>query len=326
MQRFTLKHIEEANEVLHGIGLNVAGQQIEAGGRLGAQLSANQVAGGHIKFLSLHFDRRVHFIGDAMPGYVPFAVMRSGDSYYHGAASFGNDLCGFCNRVRSNTDVHWVGTMEIIYVPNLQIHYYFEQCGAHRALERMERFNNRPFFSTADSVAKKEYLRMHRLGLQGKIECDEQIMDMLLIIMNDQQGLNNPEFESMDFDRATVQAVVQAIRENSRERKKPLQLIDLLGLDAVTVQDTKLKKLMKANLHGLNALNYQKFCRLQELYLSLRAGEFGTVKEAIAAHRFRGFSIYGDFANFFGATPAEVLESAPVCIERYQTSEIGAVA
>ena len=326
MQRFTPQHIEEANEVLQGVGLNVAGQQIEAGGDLGAQLSANQVAGGHIKFLSLHMERRVHFIGDAMPGHVPFAVMRRGDSFYHGQASFGHDLCGFCSRVRTNTDVHWVGTMEIIYVPNLQLHYYLEQCGAHAALERIQRFNNRPFFSTKNSLDKREFLRMHRLGLEGKIDCDEQIMDMLLIILNDPLGINNPDFEVVDFDRSTVQAVIAAIRDNSRQRKKPLQLIDLLGLEAVTVQDTKLKKLMKGHLHGLSALNYQKFCRMQELYLSLQAGEFATVKEAIAAHRFRGFSIYADFANFYGRTPAEVLDLAPKCSEPDQTSEIGAAA
>lgn len=305
MQRFTPKHIEDVNEVLHGVGLNVYGQQLEAAPKLGAELIANQTPGGQIKFLTLHFETRVHFMGDVMPGHIPFAVMRTGNSTYHGNDSQGHDLCGFGNKVRKTTDVHWVGTMDVLYVPTMLMRYHLECCGAERALERMERFNAVAF----GPGMQQEFLRMQQMGLKGQIQCDEQIMDMLHHMLNGPIDPTDPTTTDLDFDLLSLQTVVKAVRSNAKGRKAPLQMPDLLSLDGITVGETKLKKLFKDNLYGSTAVRYQKLCRMQELYLSLVNGEFATVEGAIKAHRFNSNKIYKEFYDFFGISPSDLLPS-----------------
>lgn len=305
MQRFTPKHIEDVNEVLHGVGLNVYGQQLEAATDLGAELLANQIQGGRVKFLTVHFETRVHFLGDIMPGHTPFAVMSSGDSTYHGDNTRGHEICGFGHKVRNSTDVHWVGTMSLIYVPTMLMRHHLECCGADRALERMQRFNAVPL----DLSTQREFLRMQRMGLQGQIQCDEQILDMLHHMLNGPIDRSDPVVPNIDFDLASLQAVVKAVRANAKERKKPLQMPELLSLDGITVGQTKLNKLFKDNLYGSTAVRYQKLCRMQELYLSLADGEFSDVKDAIKAHRFNSNKIYKEFYDFFGVSPSDLLPS-----------------
>ena len=170
--------IEQANEGFAALGLQVGGVQLEGGSRLNGLVQAAQC--GVVVFMRTSFDQRVHFTGQPMAGMAPFAVMSAGESWYHGDTSTGSDLCGFGDHCSSNTDTHWVGCMNVIYVPRDLLRFNLQQCGAVRAQQRLMSCNNVAFTGTDHG----EFLRMHSKGLAGAISRESQVIDMLTLMLD----------------------------------------------------------------------------------------------------------------------------------------------
>ena len=296
--------IEECNEAFDSLGLKVFGVQLEDSRPLKPVLAATQV--GSCLVTSFSFQQRVHFTGSPRAGFTPFAVMASGDSWYHGEESFGRDLCGFGTHRRGSTDAHWVGEMAIVYVPAQLFEHQLEQCNFERALSRLRAGDNNVDFAPG---GREEFLRMHRLALSGELQEGEQLMDMLALMLNAPFRAGRPEINEQD--RRVVEAMVQGCR-NAANLRKPLSLTQMLALPGVDVGRTKLNSICKQHLHGLTGKEYMKRCRMACVNASLVRREFETVEEARTAHRFNGKGdFFGDYFRQFGEMPA-------VTLRRYQ--------
>ena len=290
--------IEQANEGFAALGLKVGGVQLEGGSRLSGLVQANRC--GAVVFMSTNFDQRVHFTGQPMAGMTPFAVMSTGDSWYHGDTSTGSDLCGFGDNVRSTTDTHFVGRMDLIYVPSDLLRFNLQQCGAKRAQQRLMVCNNVAF----PSADRREYLRMHSKGLAGEISRESQVIDMLTLMLNAPVPFE-PVRESAE-DLASLRAFVEGCRRHAKDG--PASLSDIVGWEGVYLGKTQLNKLCQQR-YGLPTKDYFKRWRLEETRCALIKAEVESIDEV---RRIYGFNSRNQFASDYlavmGEKPSDTLK------------------
>ena len=90
-----------ANEQLAQVGYNVRGTQLD-GGELNGSIQVNQTES--MVAMRIHASHRLLFVGEPVPGTVPFAFCNS--AYFHGDTSGPLDLCGYQKGLR---DTHVTG-------------------------------------------------------------------------------------------------------------------------------------------------------------------------------------------------------------------------
>ena len=96
-----------ANEQLAQVGYNVRGTQLD-GGELNGSIQVNQTES--MVAMRIHASHRLLFVGEPVPGTVPFAFCNS--AYFHGDTSGPLDLCGYQKGLR-DTHCHWEGDMNV---------------------------------------------------------------------------------------------------------------------------------------------------------------------------------------------------------------------
>ena len=290
--------IEQANEGFAALGLQVGGVQLEGGSRLNGLVQAAQC--GVVVFMRTSFDQRVHFTGQPMAGMAPFAVMSAGESWYHGDTSTGSDLCGFGDHCSSNTDTHWVGCMNVIYVPRDLLRFNLQQCGAVRAQQRLMACNN-VAFTGAD---RSEYLRMHSKGLAGEISRESQVIDMLTLMLDAPVPFELVRESAEDL--ASLRAFVEGCRRHAKDG--PASLSDIVGWEGVYLGKTQLNKLCQQR-YGLPTKDYFKRWRLEEARCALAKAEVESIDEV---RRIYGFGSRNQFAADYlavmGEKPSETLK------------------
>jgi len=300
MLQLQASYLEECNEFLLQMRLDVRGVQQDQGPLKGL-LQANQL--GSAVFLRMAFDRRVHFAGTRIPGMVPCAVMSTGDSWYHGATSSGEDLCGF-NNTRTDTDVHWIGEMNVMYVPHGLLHFALEQCRSQQGLQRLAQSDSVPL----NRAGQADFKRLFNKGLAGELTSDQQILNFLTLCLMGSAPLSSLPPIDQDFHH-----FVMACRHNSKAGALSIGEIcqsahELYG--AATLNKARLyrNKAFEAQ-YQLNPSAYFMRFRLEEARCALIRAEVPSVSEVRRIYRFKNKQQFqADFLAAFGETPLAVLE------------------
>ena len=299
MLQLQANYLEECNEFLAQLRIDVRGAQLDSGILSGA-LQANQCDSA--VFLRMAFDRRVHFAGGRMPGMVPCALMTSGDSWYHGNTSEGFDLCGF-NTTLKDTDVHWVGEMSVMYIPEHLLRYELERSGNPKGLEQLVYANA----ITLDQAQRRAFARLFYRGISGTLQSDQQILNYLTLCLSSADTLRHLPEVNQDFHH-----FVMACRHHSKDGAMSVGAIiesaNQLYDAGLTKPVLYRNKRFEAD-YKLNPGDYFKRFRLEEVRCALIRAEVPSIDEARRIYRFSNKKQFNlDFEAAFGESARNVLK------------------
>lgn len=250
-----------------------------------------------IVFLTVDVNRRFMIIDPDDSGWQCFCIMRTGESWYHGARSQGGDICGYSAK-RLDTACHWEGMMQLILLPHGLMEERLLRVGAEMAVNRIQNTNairvNDGMFDT--------FSRLQQEGCLGTLRSKEQIYDMITVALS--VGTDDPD------------RVISKNWELAWNAAK--QIHEEVKGEAITIPD--LKRALFASESSLNAASKHNFgvtigrlieCfRLAQAHIELLKADpkEGQVQEVMDDY---GFGNNGRFASkhreLFAMHPAEAL-------------------
>ena len=151
--------------------------------------------------MRIHASHRLLFVGEPVPGTVPFAFCNS--AYFHGDTSEGTDICGYQKGLR-DTHCHWEGDMNVWLVSPALVEATMIQCGANNALERFYSTNFTTLCPTSSGFMRQQFER----SLGGAVKTDAQILSMLVTLL--ESGTEPQPWEQELEKRADAAAVCAA--------------------------------------------------------------------------------------------------------------------
>ena len=260
-----------ASETLGQFGYDLRITQLEKG-----PLTAH-VAGSNCEeaiFIEMGSDKKLLCKGQAIPGYLDFALMAPGsESWFHGETAVHGELGGY-NAGLTDSHATSVGVMKLILLPLAKVHAYLLECNAHVAAERLMATNKCRL--TSEQVAA--FQRVFGMGMAGRLTKAEQCYGLITCLLSTpgQAELYGPTKNELLLRRM----VELAHDEAEGEALSLLEITRFLNCKDSTLRDACVKA------YGVSVKQLFKMVRLEQVRCSLAKPEALTTVEA-------AFSKYG---------------------------------
>lgn len=261
---------------------------------------------GSVFGVRMTVDRRFLFIGDQDPSMSKFCIMEPGSmSWYHGAHSTGNDICGF-NTAKTFTDCSWVGAMLVIYIPTEPFKQRLLAMGAPQAVERMETVNA----LEPDPAAVATFQRLFNQLISGTMKNEDQILDFIALQLLAATPRERPQ------QARNWQLLSGSIWGLHRQYdSEPLTVT--AWAQGLNMHETTLRASCKERFN-LTPQQLHRIVRLTQAYAYLEDGT-KKVDQAMELYRFRNRGEFAkSFRQHFGCNPSALCTEEPLRVAPQQ--------
>ena len=279
-----------ANEQLGAVGYNVRGAQLD-GGELKGSIEANQLE--TVVALRVHASHRLLFVGEPVPGTVPFAFCD--DAYFHGDTSTPTDLCGYQKGLK-DTHCHWEGDMSVWLVNPALFEANLVHCNANNALERFYSTNYTTLCPESNGLMRHMFER----SLTGEVKTQAQIISMLTTLL--ECGTEPKPWEAEPKNVPMLRQFVQLAHDTAAE--EPLSLAEVSQM--MHVGKSTLSEACKST-YGLSVIQLMRQVRLEQCRMALTKPERNTtVRSVMTKYRFTNQNRFAKtYKEAFAELPSE---------------------
>ena len=279
-----------ANEQLGAVGYNVRGVQLD-GGELKGSIEASQLE--TVVALRVHASHRLLFVGEPVPGTVPFAFCDG--AYFHGDTSTPTDLCGYQKGIR-DTHCHWEGDMNLWLVNPALFEANLVHCNANNALERFHSTNYTNLCPESNGLMRHMFER----SLSGEVKTQAQIISMLTTLL--ECGTEPKPWEAEPKNVPMLRQFVQLAHDKAAE--DPLSLAEVSQM--LHVGKSTLSAACK-DTYGMSVIQLMRQVRLEQCRMALiKPGRTTTVRSVMTKYRFTNQNRFAKtYKEAFAELPSE---------------------
>lgn len=279
-----------ANEQLGAVGYNVRGVQLD-GGELKGSIEASQLE--TVVALRVHASHRLLFVGEPVPGTVPFAFCDG--AYFHGDTSTPTDLCGYQKGIR-DTHCHWEGDMNLWLVNPALFEANLVHCNANNALERFHSTNYTNLCPESNGLMRHMFER----SLSGEVKTQAQIISMLTTLL--ECGTEPKPWEAEPKNVPMLRQFVQLAHDEAAE--DPLSLAEVSQM--LHVGKSTLSAACK-DTYGMSVIQLMRQVRLEQCRMALiKPGRTTTVRSVMTKYRFTNQNRFAKtYKEAFAELPSE---------------------
>ena len=247
--------------------------------------------------MRIHASHRLLFVGEPVPGTVPFAF-NSGGAYFHGDTAGETDICGYQKGIR-DTHCHWEGDMNLWLVSPDLVEATMHECGAMNALERFHSTNYTTLCSASAAFMRQQFER----SLGGAVKTEAQILSMMVTLL--EGGTEPLPWEQELKNVPMLRQFVQLAHDTAEEEPLTLPAVAKMmhiGKSTLSAACTE--------TYGLSVMALMRQVRLEQCRMALLKPDRGTTVDTVMRkYRFNNRARFAaTYRDAFGELPSAALQ------------------